>query len=123
ARPGAVRPHPGGPAPRAHPPPAPRGRPPAGPAPGPPKSTPPPPTAAGTTGQRTLSAAQKPAAVLANLAASITVLVTGSSTAAVLLALCGSTAISTSSFMVISWPSGVSAGEESNATSGSADLS
>src|SRR5215467_7150411 len=61
--------------------------------------------------------------VLANRAASITVLVTGSSTAAVLLALCGSTAIITSSFIVISWPLGVSAGEEGNATSGSADLS
>ena len=35
--------------------------------------------------------------MLANRAASITVLLTGSSTAAVLLALCGSTAISTSS--------------------------
>jgi hypothetical protein len=36
---------------------------------------------------------------LANRAASITVFVTGSSTAAVLLALCGSTAIITSPFM------------------------
>jgi hypothetical protein len=62
--------------------------------------------------------------VLANRADSITVLVTGSSTAAVLLALCGSTAIITTSFKEgSSWPSGVSAGEEGNATSGSADLS
>jgi hypothetical protein len=39
---------------------------------------------------------------LANRAASITVLVTGSSTAAVLLALCGSTAIITSLLIVSS---------------------
>src|SRR6516225_9220551 len=45
--------------------------------------------------------------VLANRAASITVLDTGSSTAAVLLALCGSTAISTSPFKVISCHLGI----------------
>src|SRR5215469_12023995 len=45
--------------------------------------------------------------VLANRADSISVLVTGSSTAAVLLALCGSTAIITTSFKEgSSWPSG-----------------
>src|SRR5215467_720932 len=43
--------------------------------------------------------------LLANRATSITVLVTGSSTAAVLLALCGSTAIITSPFMHSSSPS------------------
>ena len=61
--------------------------------------------------------------VFANRADSITVSGTGSSTAAVLAALCGSTAIITSLLKSSSWPSGVSSGEEGNATSGRADLS
>jgi len=63
-------------------------------------------------------------ALFANRAESIRVLLTGPSTAAVLLALCGSTAIITSSFKGgSSWPSEISTGEEGNATYGSADLS
>jgi hypothetical protein len=48
---------------------------------------------------------------------------TGSSTAAVLLALCGSTAIITSSLKEFLLAIGVSSGEEGKATSGRADLS
>jgi len=61
--------------------------------------------------------------VFANRADSITVSGTGSSTAAVLLALCGSTAIITSSLTEFLLAIGVSSGEEGKATSGRADLS